>query len=115
MKIIDPGHRYVVENIDGNGTQIIQFVKRRGTNGGLLPNVEMVEGIQSQELLRVLIDRTIYLHKEQAWHENVDVINHLRDALRLYEIRAAHRLIEKTSMPELVPTNDHGHIVELCE
>lgn len=100
MKIIEPGHIYEVENVDGTGTQRIQFVKRRGSDAELLPNDQRVEGIQSQELLRVLIDRTFYLHREQPWRENVQIIHHLRDALRLYESRAARRSIEKLSMPE---------------
>lgn len=100
MKELDAGHLYEVENVDGNGTQRIQFVKRRGRDAELLPQEQRIEGIQSQELLRVLINRTIYLHTEQPWNENVKIIHHLRDALRLYEQRAARRSIEKLSMPE---------------
>jgi hypothetical protein len=100
MKVIDPGHTYRVENTDGSGTQVIQFVLRRGYDGELLPEDQRKEGIQSQELLRVLIDRTIYLHTENPWSENVKVVQHLRDALRLYEARAARAAIVKLQMPE---------------
>lgn len=115
MKIIDPGHAYEVQNIDGQGTQHIQFVKRRGHDAELLPEDDQVEGIQSQELLRVLIDRTLYLHAEQPWQENVKIVHHLRDALRLYESRAARRHIEKLSMPERHPVcASCGHITCFC-
>jgi hypothetical protein len=116
MKVIDPGHRYEVKNVDGKGRQTVQFVKRRGWDAELLPEDQREEGIQSQELLRVLIDRTIYLHTEQPWQENVKIIHHLRDALRLYESRAARRHIEKLSMPERHDACSHcGHILCFCE
>lgn len=116
MRIIEAGHLYEVENVDGDGTQRIQFVHRRDDAGELLPEKYRKEGIQSQELLRVLIDRTIYLHAEQAWHENVKIINHLRDALRLYESRAAHRAIDKLAMPERhVGCDTCGHLLCFCE
>lgn len=101
MRILDPGHTYEVQNVDGSGVQIIQFVKRRGPDGELLAEHQRREGIQTQELLRVAINRSIFLNGEQCWHENVDAVNHLRDALRLYESRAAHRALDKLAMPEL--------------
>lgn len=115
MKILDPGHEYEVENIDGSGTQKIQFVKRRDSKAELLPESQREEGIQSQELLRVLIDRTIYLHTEQPWQENVKIVQNLRDCLRLYESRAARRHIEKLSMPERFDTcKECGHLLCFC-
>lgn len=111
MKVLDPGHLYEVENVGGMGTQKIQFVRRRGWDAELLPEEDKIDGIQSQELLRVLIDRTLHLHAEQAWHENVDIINHLRDALRLYETRASKRHLEKLGMPERADfCGECGHI-----
>lgn len=116
MKVIDPGHVYEVENIDGDGTQIIQFVQRRGWDAELLPEEEREEGIQSQELLRVLIDRTLYLHAEQPWQENVKIVHNLRDALRLYEARAARRSIERLSMPERAKNcASCGHVLCFCD
>lgn len=116
MRIIDSGHLYEVENTAGKGTQQIQFVKRRGWDAELLPKKEQIEGTQSQELLRVLIDRTLYLHAEQPWSENVKIVHHLRDALRLYESRAARRHIEKLSMPERhSPCKSCGHLMCFCE
>jgi hypothetical protein len=110
MKVIEPGHRYEVHNVDGDGMQRIEFVRRRGDDGRLiladapiglteLPFQEC-EGILGQELLRVLIDRTLYLNAEVPCAENVAILDHLRGALRLYEARAARRTIEKLPMPE---------------
>lgn len=115
MKVVSAGHVYEVENIDGEGTQTIRFVRRRGWDAELLPEENREEGIQSQELLRVLIDRTLYLHAEQPWQENVKIVQHLRDALRLYEARAARRSIERLSMPERATNCDTcGHVLCFC-
>lgn len=116
MKVIEPGHLYEVENVDGDGTQLIQFVHRRDEDARLLPEDQRKEGIQSQELLRVLIDRTLYLHAEQPWSENVKIIQNLRDALRIYEARAARAAIEKLSMPERYEhCRECGHFMCFCK
>lgn len=116
MIVIEAGHIYDVENVDGDGTQRLYFVRRRGRDAELLPLEKRQEGILSQELLRVLIDRTMYLHNEQPWQENVKIIHHLRDSLRLYESRAARRNIEKLSMPELRKTCPRcDHMLCFCD
>lgn len=103
MRIIEPGHVYEVENVDGDGVQRIEFVRRRGDDAELLPERLRREGILSQELLRVLIDRTLYLGAEAAWHENIEILTSLRKALQVYEARAAAATIYKTPMPERMP------------
>lgn len=100
MRIVEPGHIYEVENVDGDGRQRIVFVRRRGHDGQLL-YAGRHEGILCQELLRVLIDRVRYLNDEDPCVEDVQIIGQLRDALRLFEARAARRTIEKLPMPEL--------------
>lgn len=115
MKVIVPGHLYELKNLDGDGVQHLQFVQRRDHNAELLPVEFRKEGVVTQEVLRVLIDRTMYLHNEQAWHENVDALNHLRDCLRLYELRAAHRNLQKLGMPERAPhCKTCGHLFCHC-
>ncbi len=100
MRVIEPGHVYEVQNVDGSGTQRIAFVRRRDKEGELLPEKLRREGILTQELLRVCIDRTLYLNAENPCREDVEIVDRLRDVLRAYEARAARRTIEKLSMPE---------------
>jgi len=100
MKIVEPGHVYEVENVDGVGTQRIEFVQRRNSNAHLLPETERKEGILTQELLRVAIHRTLYLNAEAPCVENIEIVEALRRALSLYESRAARRTIEKKPMIE---------------
>jgi hypothetical protein len=100
MRIEDPGHIYFVQNVDGSGEQRIRFVRRRDSNAELLKTDSREEGILAQELVRVLIDRTLYLNAEAPCVENVSIVNDLRNVLVNFEARAARRTIEKKSMPE---------------
>lgn len=100
MRIIVPGHIYAAENVDGTGFQLISFVRRRNDDGELLPLGVGHEGILTQELLRIAIDRTLYLNAEAPCAENVEIVDCLRKVLSLYESRAARKTIEKLSMPE---------------
>jgi hypothetical protein len=98
MRVIEPGHLYAVRNVDGDGEQTIRFVRRRDNAG--CPTNGRQRGILGQELLRMLIDRTLYLAAEAPCAEDVQIVDGLRDCLRLYESRAARRTIERLPMPE---------------
>lgn len=109
MKVIEPGHVYEVQNVDGPGTQRIEFVRRRDDEASMLPKDARREGILTQELLRVAIDRTLYLNAEAPCPENVEIVNALRHALGLYESRAARRTVEKHAMIE------RADVCEICQ
>src|SRR5918993_3647865 len=104
MKVIEAGHVYEVENVDGIGKQRIEFVRRRNDAAQLLSDEggDRREGILTQELIRVAIDRTLYLNNEAPCIENVEIVTALRRVLSLYESRAARRTIENYPMPELI-------------
>lgn len=88
MKTVDPGHLYVLDHLDGEGTSLLRFVKRVGEN---FPGNEepAYEGVTLQEVLRAMIDRVKYVSNQQHWQENDDVLTSLRDALYKLELRAA--------------------------
>lgn len=109
MNVLEPGHVYEVVNVDGDDVQEIRFVRRRDDEARLLPQDDRDEGILSQELLRVLIDRTLYLNAEAPCPENVLIVHQLRGALVEYESRAARRTIEKLPMPE------RQDVCEICQ
>ena len=109
MRATVPGHVYEVRNVDGDGVQAIEFVRRRDSEARILPEGERAEGILSQELLRVLIDRTLYLNAEAPCPENVEIVTKLRECLKLYESRAGRRTIEALPMPEL------QDVCEICQ
>lgn len=104
MRVLDDGHIYELENVDGRSTQQLHFVRRRDWRGELLPESVRQPGILTQELLRVAIDRTLYLHAEAPCDEDTRIVEHLRAAFSLFESRASRRAIEKLSRPELATT-----------
>lgn len=106
MKAIDPGHRYMVEPLDGGSDQEIRFVKR-------FRDELNHAGTTNQELLRVLIHRLGILHAELPWDGNEEIIRHLRMALVLHEARALIRKVEKGEInPEDIKVSPvDGHVV----
>lgn len=92
MKILDPGHNYIVNNYDGEPGAVaisIPFMKRCGD--GYPGNIGSNPGTNCQELLRVLIDRVKYLNNQYEHKNNKAIIRKLRESLWLFEDRAAER------------------------
>jgi len=90
MVVIDKGHLYRLESLDGSETQELRFVKRVGPG---FPGNEAppYAGTNIQEVLRVLINRVQYLDGQIAtWHNKI-IIACLKCAFNLLEQRAAGR------------------------
>lgn len=105
MKVIEPGHRYELDHLDGNGKTTLQFVSRA-------PLHEPAEGVINQEVLRALIDRVQLLNSEVPWSGNAEILHHLRMALALHEARAMLRHVEKGHiLPETLPVGSDGHFM----
>jgi len=102
MKVIIPGHRYVLDHLDGDKTTSLQFVQRQ-------PFHEPTEGVTNQEVLRCIINRVQTLNSEVPWENNQKIIYHLRMALALHEARAVERHIEKGEDVENYPVGPDGH------
>lgn len=92
MEIIDPGHIYDLRQLGSNDTQRLTFVKR---SGGAVKYEKEWAGVQTQEVLRALIDRTKYLNEVLPCVESQDAIQYLRMALFMYEVRAWRRKQEE--------------------
>ena len=102
MKILEPGHIYELNQIDGDEKEILRFVNRE-------PGTEH-PGTQTQEVLRALIDRTMHCDNCLRWDNNDQIIHHLRMALVLHEARALERKTEKGIIqPENIITEGDGH------
>lgn len=131
MLILDPGHLYSLHQLQGYTitrgkfnnltsyqaeepeTQTVRFVKRVGPKfpGNEAPGYS---GTTLQELLRVLINRTIYLNEqESSWH-NIVCLTLYRLAMNLLEHRAAKRHRRKFrfiyNIEQLAFNSDDGHI-----
>jgi hypothetical protein len=104
MKVLDPGHRYLLRNLDGDGEQELVFVKREGEK--YPGNVGAHEGVTMQECLRALIDRAKYVNKQEWSLGTVWAIGAMRAAMGHLEERAAQRAGRKT-----IP----GYVIEKIE
>lgn len=121
MRVIDPGHLYELENLDGSPRDplsLLRFVKRIGEK---FPGNEGqgYPGTISQEPIRALINRTAYVDRQRPHPRNQLAIDHLRQALRELEMRAAEERgdvravfqISSAGKPELLSTCEGcGHI-----
>lgn len=91
MKIIDPGHHYQLHGVGATefaNAHELRFVKNIGPkypgNTGAPHG-----GVLTQEVLRVLIDRTKYLNAQGSCFETEMALSAMRQALAWYEVRAA--------------------------
>lgn len=89
MKVIDPGHEYVLDSLDGEYPQRLVFVKREGEK--YPGNVGHHPGTTLQEVLRALIERAVYVNGQTPCPETTLAIGMMQSALYFFEVRAARR------------------------
>lgn len=102
MKILEAGHAYELNSLDGGEPQKLVFVKREGDNFPF--NAGSHPGTNCQEVLRALIDRTRYLLLQKPCAETEAALGSLMTAMLLFEVRAARRhgrQLELSSLIEL--------------
>jgi hypothetical protein len=100
MKVLDQGHVYELRELGSSDTQTLTFIKR---SGGAVEYVDQHPGLQTQEVLRALIDRTKYLYEVLPCSETEEALKHLRMSLYWYEVRALRRKKENVNRT----TNKH--------
>lgn len=116
MYVIDPGHSFELDRLDSpSGSKaLLIFVKREGP--GYPGNVGNHPGTNMQEVIRALISRAQYVDGQVSCTETQMVIENLRSALLLLELRAARRhgrLLDLKGVKEIesLPTcKKCGHI-----
>lgn len=102
MQTLISGHRYRLDHLDGNDKEELHFVNRGHGND--------TPGTNNQEVLRVLIDRVLFLEDELHWDGNEQILYHLRKALLLHETRHLERLLDRGLLkPEKVEYGEDGH------
>lgn len=109
MKVIEKGHIYQPRgrsHLDGKEPmqeeQRLTFINKQ-------PGQEH-EGTTTQEVIRILIDRTRHCNNCLPHPNNERVIYHLRMALVLHEARALERKTEKGDIwPEYISAGSDGH------
>jgi hypothetical protein len=89
MIVVDPGHEYLLDSLDGDAVQRLVFVKREGTK--YPGNIGSHPGTTLQEVLRALVERCVYVNRQIPCDETGEVIDLLTRSLVLLEERAARR------------------------
>lgn len=114
MKVIDKGHIYELDQLGDNNKQYIKFIKR---SSEAVHYDQEWSGLQTQEVLRVLIDRTIFLDSILECAETKEAIVHLRMALYMYEVRAYRRKLEHKNLTDKshIDTNTPHYNPVMCE
>jgi hypothetical protein len=106
MRVLDPGHRYGLDNLEAGGETVLQFYKDPGLHDG-----NGYPGPSCQEVLRAVIDRVQELDRERPWEGNAAIIYDLRHAIAGFESRALIRRVEKEGLEiEHLPLSSDGHI-----
>jgi G3E family GTPase len=119
MRVIEPGHVYELDTLDGAGEkQRLVFVNRE-------PGTEHA-GTQTQEVLRAtidvmgaLVDRTNHCDACLRWEGNDQIVKALTEAQRQmrlallkHEQRAMERKLDRGDLaPERLVTGADGHVV----
>lgn len=107
MKVLDPGHRFLLDNLESNTKTVLQFMKDPSLHNG-----EGADGPTCQEVLRAIISRVQALDQEKHWAGNADIIFHGRMMIAGFEARALIRHVEKDGLEiESLPVASDGHIV----
>lgn len=94
MRVVDPGHIYDMWQLGSDEAQRLTFIKR---SGGAVQYEQEWPGVQVQEVLRVLIDRSRYLNDVIECAETKDAIWYMQMALFAYESRAYRRKQESVN------------------
>lgn len=108
MRVIEKGHIYQpIQRREGDGSRLLQeqtitFInKEEGKEH---------DGTTTQEVIRILIDRTRHCANCMPHPNNERIVYHLRMALILHESRALERKVEKGYiLPEYIETETDGH------
>jgi hypothetical protein len=104
MRVIQRGHRYSLDHVGGKEHSEIQFQNKE-------PGQEC-EGVTTQEILRVLIDRTHYCNNCLPHRVNEQIIWYFRMAIALHEARALEQKVAKGEIkPEFEPLGPDGHLL----
>lgn len=122
MKVIDPGHNYLLSSYDGGVPVRLTFVKRNDPPEKYPGNYNAHPGTQIQEVLRALINRTQYVNNQFPCEQTEEVEANLARSIWLLEQRHAERHGQPDAMNihdvEGIEGRDYcsecGHIICFC-
>lgn len=100
MVILEKGHKYGLDNFEGETFQEIQFIEKTEMPGGSLSTIN--NGTTNEEVLMVLIDRMQFLNAKLPSRETSLAVTKLEEALLWLNKRTENRKnqgVEGTANP----------------
>lgn len=89
--VLDPGHKYLLPQLDGLGAEVLTFVKRNDPPTKFPGNDNAYPGTTLQAVLRCVLERLVYLQGQDECDENIAIIQNVRSSIYLLEHRAMRR------------------------
>ena len=89
MEVLDVGHRFRLDSLDGDFAQIIQYVKRCEPQEKYPGNKDSYPGTTMQEVCRAQISRALSVNGQKECSETKDFIFFQRMSILRLEQRAA--------------------------
>ena len=91
MEVLDPGHMFLLDVLDGYTKIPLIFVKRDDPSEKYPGNVGHYSGTTIQEVLRATISRVLYLDNQMPSWQNKHLLKHLRDSIECLEDRNSEK------------------------
>jgi hypothetical protein len=91
LAIDDAGHLYRLFNEEGDGLQMVQFIKKE-VDDATNTLVTVADGTTNEAVIAMLIDRLVFLNTKMPSEHNEVAIDRLRDAGRALAQRTAERV-----------------------
>ncbi len=88
VRVVEPGHVYELAHLGSGGVETLTFCRR---NSAAITHAGEHPGTNTQEVIRALVDRTVFLNHVLPCAETEDAVEYLRMALGCYEARALRR------------------------
>lgn len=102
MKVLDPGHDYELQSLDGDDTPIrLTFVKRCIPSNKYPGNTNSYPGTIIQEVCRALINRLEYVNEQAPDWRNGMAIHAMRETIYNLEERAVEKHAKDWSRKDL--------------
>ena len=91
MNVLTEGHKYELDNFEGDEKQVLQFIEKEPIEEGSTELKTVNDGTTNEEVLDMLINRLDYLYIKVPSEETMNAITNCKIALAELEKRTTKR------------------------
>ena len=86
MRVITPGHKYELDNFEGDKKKYLQFIQKdplttSPEDDNYKDLITIENGTTTEEVLKVIVDRFAYLNKQFPSRKNSIILTKLEESL----------------------------------